>query len=85
MHAQVRFLFQENTLINGEAGELQADEKEYVASAWKQRTGTKRIVEELNKRRAAQRRGGKVRSRASIDGSLAISTVACAPRLHNSP
>jgi hypothetical protein len=55
---QVRFLFPENTLMNGEAGELQADEKAYVATAWKQRTGTKRIAEELNKRRA--QRGGKV-------------------------
>jgi hypothetical protein len=62
---QVRFLFPENTLIHGEASDLQQEEIQYVYDAWKQRTGTKRIVEELNRRRAASRRPGMKATRVS--------------------
>lgn len=62
---QVRFLFPENTLIHGEASELMPDEMQYVYDAWKQRTGTKRIVEEINRRRGLSRRPGMKATRVS--------------------
>jgi hypothetical protein len=57
--SEVRFVFESNTLLNGEATTLTNDEKAIVKESWSKLRDPKRIVEMLNKRRTEQNRGGK--------------------------
>merc|ERR1719163_2241043 len=57
--SEVRFVFESNTLLHGEATLLTNEEKAIVKESWSKLRDPKRIVEMLNKRRAEQNRGGK--------------------------
>jgi hypothetical protein len=58
--SEVRFVFESNTLLHGEATLLTSEEKLIVKENWSKLRDPKRIAEMLNKRRAEQNRGGKV-------------------------
>jgi len=58
--SEVRFVFESNTLLDGEATVLTPEEELIVKESWSKLKDPKRIVDELNKRRAEQNRGGKV-------------------------
>jgi hypothetical protein len=57
--SEVRFVFESNTLLHGEATLLTNEEKALVKEQWSKLRDPKRMVEMLNKRRAEQNRGGK--------------------------
>jgi hypothetical protein len=57
--SEVRFVFESNTLLHGEATLLTNEEKALVKENWSKLRDPKRIVDMLNKRRAEQNRGGK--------------------------
>jgi hypothetical protein len=58
--SEVRFVFESNTLMQGEATPLTNDEKAFVKENWSKQRDPKRIMDMLNKRRAEQKGiGGK--------------------------